>query len=258
MRTAVVACGALAMHVSAIAGRRGWSVDVHPLPPELHNRPERIAPAVTQLVDGLRDRYDTLAVAYADCGSYGALDRALAGTGIERLRGEHCYDVFGRDEVAAAMAEQPGTYFLTDFLARTFERTVWRSLGLDRHPDLRGTYFHAYTRVIWLAQRRAPELLAAAEHAARLLGLPLEVRDVGESGLERELERLVNGVNAVPGNGPKAGGRHDRAATGREVQQPGGRAEAAVSRGPRSAGDGARHRFALPGTESHSELGQRA
>jgi hypothetical protein len=250
MSTAVVACGALALHVSGIAERRGWEVDVHPLPPELHNRPERIAPAVMQLVAGLSERYDSVAVAYADCGSYGALDRALAGTGIERLRGEHCYDVFGRDEVAAAMAEQPGTYFLTDFLARTFERTVWRSLGLDRHPELRDAYFHAYTRVIWLAQRRTPELLAAAEHAAGLLGLPLEVLDVGESGLERELERLVE--NAVPRNGPKAGAWHDRAATGRAVQPAEDRAEPVASAGPQSAGDGARHRFALPGTEGRA------
>ncbi len=199
MSTAVVACGALALHVSAIAGRRGWSVDVHPLPPELHNRPERIAPAVSELIGELRGRYDSIAVAYADCGSYGALDRALEGTGIARLSGEHCYDVFGAEQVAEAAAEQPGTYFLTDFLARTFERTVWRSLGLDRHPDLRDTYFHAYTRVIWLAQRRTPALQAAAEHAASLLGLPLEVRDVGESGLERQLEQLVAGGERQPG-----------------------------------------------------------
>jgi hypothetical protein len=235
MTTAVVACGALALHVSAIAERRGWSVDVHPLPPELHNRPERIAPAVSELILELRGRYDSIAVAYADCGSYGAIDGALEGTGIPRLHGEHCYDVFGREQVATAMAEQPGTYFLTDFLARTFERTVWRSLGLDRHPELRDSYFHAYTRVIWLAQRRTAEMEAAAERAAGLLQLPLEVLDVGESGLERELELLMN---AVPGNGPKAGAWHDRAATGP------------------SAGDGARHRSALPGT-GHEELGER-
>jgi hypothetical protein len=245
MTTAVVACGALALHVSAIAERRGWSVDVHPLPPELHNRPERIAPAVSELIAELRDRYDSIAVAYADCGSYGAIDGALAGTGIPRLHGEHCYDVFGREQVATAMAEQPGTYFLTDFLARTFERTVWRSLGLDRHPELRDSYFHAYTRVIWLAQRRTAEMEAAAERAAELLQLPLEVLDVGESGLELELERLID---AVPGNGLKTGAWHDRATTGREVQQAEERAEAVVSGGLPSAGDGARHRFALPGT----------
>ena len=191
MTTGVVACGALALHVAAIAERRGWDVDVHPLPPELHNRPERIAPAVAELLDSLGSRYERLAVAYADCGSYGALDGVLADRGVARLEGDHCYDVFSRAGVAEAMAEQPGTYFLTDFLARTFERTVWRSLGLDRHPELRDDYFHSYTRVVWLAQRRTPELDAHARHAAALLGLPLEVVDAGESGLEQQLERLV-------------------------------------------------------------------
>ena len=191
MSTAVVACGAIAAHVTAIAERRGWDVDVHPLPPELHNRPERIGPAVADLLDQLGTRYDRLAVAYADCGSYGGLDTVLEGRGVARLQGEHCYDVFARDEVAAAMAEQPGTYFLTDFLARSFERTVWRSLGLDRHPELRDDYFHSYTRVVWLAQRRTPELEQAAGRAAAMLGLPLEVSDVGESGLEAQIERLV-------------------------------------------------------------------
>jgi hypothetical protein len=191
MTTGVVACGALALHVTAIARRRGWDVEVHPLPPELHNRPERIAPAVAELLDDLSGRYDRMAVAYADCGSYGALDRVLAERGVARLDGDHCYDVFARDGVAGALAEQPGTYFLTDFLARTFERTVWRSLGLDRHPELRDDYFHAYTRVIWLAQRRTPELEAAARHAAALLELPLEIVDAGESGLEGQLQRLV-------------------------------------------------------------------
>ena len=191
MTTGVVACGALAIHVTAIAQRRGWDVEVHPLPPELHNRPERIAPAVAELLDGLDGRYDRLAVAYADCGSYGALDGVLAARGVARLEGDHCYDVFARAGVAEALADQPGTYFLTDFLARTFERTVWRSLGLDRHPELRDDYFHSYTRVIWLAQQRTPGLEAAARRAAELLQLPLEIVDAGESGLEQQLERLV-------------------------------------------------------------------
>jgi uncharacterized protein (DUF2336 family) len=143
MTVGVVACGALALHVRAIARRRGLDIDVHPLPPELHNRPDRIAPAVVAKLAELAGRHERVAVAYADCGSYGALDAALAGTGIERLAGDTCYDLFGLDEVRQALAEEPGTYFLTDFLARTFEHTVWRSLGLDRYPELRDDYFHS-------------------------------------------------------------------------------------------------------------------
>src|SRR5205823_14112962 len=132
-RVAVVACGARALHVQAIARRRGWDVAAHPLPPELHNRPGRIAPAAAALIGELRERYDRVVLAYADCGSMGAVDEL----GLERLAGEHCYDVFARADVREALVEEPGTYFLTDFLARTFERTVVRSLGLDRHPELR-------------------------------------------------------------------------------------------------------------------------
>ena len=190
-RIGVIACGALALHVKAIARRREWPVDVHPLPPELHNRPELIAPAVEELAGELDGTYDRLVVAYADCGTFGAVDRL----GVERLAGDHCYDVFAGDDVRRAMAEEPGTYFLTDFLARTFDRTVWRSLGLDRHPDLRDAYFKNYTRVVYLSQRPTPELRAAAARAAQMLGLPLEEREVGEGGLERRLEELVEGVH---------------------------------------------------------------
>jgi hypothetical protein len=193
-RVGVIACGALAVHVRAIARRRGWRLDLHPVPALHHNRPERIAPAVRAQVEALRSRYAVLACAYADCGTYGALDAALAGTGVERLCGEHCYDLFARDEVRAALEEEPGTYVLTDFLARTFEHTVLRELGLDRYPELRDDYFGSYTRVLWLAQVDTPANRSAASRAAAAIGLPLEVRVVGDGALERELERLVGGA----------------------------------------------------------------
>jgi hypothetical protein len=188
-RVGVLACGALAADVQRTARRRGWDVDVHPLPALLHNRPERIAPAVAEALDGLRARYDAVAVAYADCGTYGALDAVL--DGVPRLAGAHCYDVLASPEVREALAEQPGTYLLTDFLARTFEHTVLRELGLDRHPELRDAYFGHYTRVLWLAQRPTPATRAAAERAAAAIGLPLEVRDVGDAALDEQLADLI-------------------------------------------------------------------
>ena len=193
--TAVVACGALAADVRRIARRRGWAVDVHPLPALLHNKPEGIAPAVEAALERLRGRYERVAVGYADCGTYGALDAVLDRAGVERLRGEHCYDVLAREDVRAALEEEPGTYLLTDFLARTFAHTVLRELGLDRHPELRDAYFGHYTRVLWLAQRPTPSTRAAAQRAADALGLPLVERTVGETRLEAELAALLAAVS---------------------------------------------------------------
>ena len=185
MTRTIVACGALAVHVQAVARRQGLDVRVHPLPALLHNRPELIAPAVKEVLD----EHDVVAVAYADCGTYGALDEVLGD--VPRLEGAHCYDVFAGPHAQAALEEEPGTYLLTDFLARTFEHTVLRELGLDRHPELRDAYFGHYTRVLWLAQRPTAATRAAAERAAAHLGLPLEVREVGEEALERQLAALL-------------------------------------------------------------------
>lgn len=188
----MVACGAIAAHLSDIATRRGWPVDVHPLPPLLHNHPDRIAGQVEKTVERLRGRYGTrIAVGYADCGTYGALDEVCQRLDLIRIGGNHCYDIFaGQREMAAMFEAEPGTYVLTDFLVRSFSRLVVIELGLDEHPELRDDYFRHYQRVVWLAQNETPELHALAKDAAAVLGLPLEVVHTGDVRLERELAQL--------------------------------------------------------------------
>jgi hypothetical protein len=190
----VIACGALAGHVRDIASRRGWPVEVRALPATLHNRPDQIAPAVAELAVELRASGAAVAVGYADCGSYGALDEVCGRLGIDRLRGLHCYDVLGgQATLRRVLARQPGTYLLTDYLVRSFRRTVLAGLGLDRHPELWPDYFSHYRQLVWLAQSRDPVLDAAAGEIAAMFGLPLRVIDVGVGGLERELARLLRG-----------------------------------------------------------------
>ncbi|MBV9382264.1 MAG: DUF1638 domain-containing protein [Streptosporangiaceae bacterium] len=188
----VLACGALAGHVRDIASRRGWPVTVRPLPALLHNRPQKITEfaeryVVSALADGRR-----VAVAYADCGSYGALDALCSRYGLRRLRGLHCYDVFaGPSRVRSLLEAEPGTYLLTDFLVRSFRRSVVAELGLDRYPELWPDYFGHYRRVVWLAQQPTPELAAEAARVAGMFGLPLTRIDTGVGRLERELAALV-------------------------------------------------------------------
>jgi hypothetical protein len=108
--------------------------------------------------------------------------------GVARIEGAHCYEFFaGAADFAAMMADEPGTFFLTDFLVRHFDRLVIEGLGLDRFPQLRDDYFKNYRRLVYLAQCEDADLAAKAEAAARRLGLAFETRLTGLGGLERFL-----------------------------------------------------------------------
>ena len=188
----IVACGALAGHVLAIVARRGWPVAVRSLPAILHNRPQKIIIEAERAVVSALDSGRTVALAYADCGTYGALDELCARYGVRRLPGLHCYDVFaGAPRVAQMFKAEPGTYVLTDFLLRSFDRSVLAELGLDRYPELWPDYFGHYKRLVWLAQQPTPALAAEAERVAAMFGLPLTRVEVGVSRLERALASLV-------------------------------------------------------------------
>ncbi len=188
----IVACGALASHIREIAARRGWNVTVRPLPAALHNRPQRIAGDVKRAVAAGQASGAKAVLGYADCGTYGALDDLAATAGVSRLPGLHCYDLYaGQAQIERLFAEEPGTYLLTDYLIKSFERAVIQPLGLDRHPELWPDYFAHYTRLAWLAQRATTELEEQATRIAARFNLPLTRIDTGTKGLEAALAVLL-------------------------------------------------------------------
>jgi hypothetical protein len=197
-RTLVVGCGALARELVELT-RPLPGVDVACLPPELHNRPERIPARVrARIHEGRAQGYDRIFVAYADCGTGGLLDPVLAEEGVERLPGAHCYEFFaGREDFARLAEEQPATFWLTDFLARNFDRLVIRGLGIDRHPELETMYFGNYRRLVYLSQTDDPDLLAMARRAADRLSLPFEHRHTGYG----ELGSAIGGLRLIDDSG---------------------------------------------------------
>lgn len=186
----VIACGALAKELVAIRKLNGWEhIHIQCLPAELHNRPEKIPQAVRTEIEKYQSEYEAIFVAYADCGTGGMLDRMLADFGIERLQGAHCYEFFSGEQPFAELAdEEPGTFYLTDFLARHFDRLVRVGLGLDAHPELKPVYFGNYRRLVYLSQTPTPELEAAAKGHADFLGLEYIQRHTGLGPVTKQLQ----------------------------------------------------------------------
>ena len=189
----LIACGAIARELVELRRRNQWEqVRIQCLPADLHNRPEKIPGRVRELNERHRGNYDHVFVAYADCGTGGELERVLEEFAIERLHGAHCYEFFtGRSAFAELADEEPGTFYLTDFLVRHFDRLVRQGLGLDKHPELLPTYFGNYRRVIYLAQTDSPPLEEKAAEHAKYLGLEFAVRRTGLKPVENMIREHI-------------------------------------------------------------------
>lgn len=191
MKTAFIMCGALAREVLAIIERHSWDVDIVGVPAIDHMYPDRIAPDVEKRFLALKEEYDRILVLFGDCGSGGAVDALIERYGLERVDGPHCYEMYAGTGFQDLMDQEPGTFFLTDFLVRGFRGTVMKGLGLDRYPGLREDYFRNYKRLVYLVQVEDPALLAKAQDIADFLNLPLEMRHTGFGMLEARLVQMM-------------------------------------------------------------------
>ena len=192
-RLLVIGCGALAEELSALKRANQWTtLDIKCLDAALHNRPERIADRLESVLAQHHAEYTNILIAYADCGTGGAVDRVAQQFNAQRLPGAHCYEFYATSPVFAALAEaEPGTFYLTDFLVRNFDRLVIEEMKLDEHPELEEMLFGRYRKVVYLAQGDSSELLDQAERAAARLKLPLEVVTTGYGLLAKKVEEEV-------------------------------------------------------------------
>jgi hypothetical protein len=190
--TALVICGALGREVKEIVDRRKWDVDIYGVSALLHLYPSRIVDELRERLYSLRPRYEKLVVVYGDCGTTGRLEPLLEEVGAVRLRGPHCYEMYAGEQLFGEVSDaRPGTFFLTDWLVRNFDRAVVKGLGLDRDPELKPMLFGNYEAVLYLRQVPNPRLAEKAHDIAAYLGLPLEINDVGLGELEDRLAALV-------------------------------------------------------------------
>lgn len=189
-----IACGALAGEIRRLVKLNGWDhVDLECLPARLHNEPGKITPAVERLLEKKARRYERVLIGYADCGTGGRLDALLEKwPQARRLPGAHCYEFYATAPLFAELHQaEPGTFYLTDFLAAHFDRLVWEFLGLDRHPQLRDDYFGNYRRLVYLSQTEDRRLLDSARRAADRLGLEFRHIPTGMGDLASSLHDVA-------------------------------------------------------------------
>ena len=198
-RVLIIACGALAPDLVRVRDLNGWDhIDFQCLPAELHNTPQLIATEVKRKIHENRDRYRTIFIGYSDCGTGGQLDELLKQENVERLPGAHCYEMFAGSETFGSLHEaELGTFYLTDFLARNFDRIIVKGLGIDRFPQLKQDYFSNYKKLVYLAQIDDAELDDRAKEAARFLGLEYQKVRTGDQHLYAALSVKIGKINSA-------------------------------------------------------------
>ncbi len=192
----VIACGALAREITTLIDINQWSqLRVQCIPAKIHNTPEQIPDAVRALIHKARPQYSQIFIAFADCGTGGQLDTLIEQEGVTRLPGAHCYEFFAGSEVFKNLSEDElGTFYLTDFLARHFNRIIIQELGIAKHPELRDMYFGNYKKLIYLAQTDNLELTQMAQDAAMQLNLDYEYRRTDYGDLQTGLKQFNESV----------------------------------------------------------------
>lgn len=191
----VIACGALAHELVKVRDLNGWNhMEFQCLPAEYHNYPQKIPAAVREKIRVNRPHFRRIFIGYSDCGTGGLLDAVIEEEGVERLPGAHCYEMFAGSRAFQALHDsEPGTFYLTDFLALHFDRLIVKGLGLDRFPELREQYFGNYRKLVYLAQQDAEDIESKARQAADCLGLEFEKVRTGYGFLQSALSVAVNG-----------------------------------------------------------------
>lgn len=189
----VIACGALAREIAQLRKMpRLEHIHLKCLDARLHNTPLEIPAELRKKIRQYRSQYANIFVAYADCGTRGGIDRVVEEEGIERLPGAHCYQFFAGQKAFVRLSDnEPGTFYLTDFLVRNFDRLVIKALKLDQHPELLPYIFGKYRRLVYLAQTECRDLQKAAAQAAADLGLEYKYVFTGYGELEIGLRQAL-------------------------------------------------------------------
>jgi hypothetical protein len=192
LKTLFIACGALAKETKELIDKYKWPVDLKALPALYHMTPHKITTDLDAMLARIRASYDRVIVVYGECGATG-IDDVLAKHKVMRISGPHCYEMYaGAVQFDQMMAEEPGTFFLTDWLLRAYEKAVIGGLGLDKHPELAPLYFGNYRRLIYLSQEPTEKLLTKAKAIAASMSWEFEHRPVRYGELETRLVSLMN------------------------------------------------------------------